>query len=38
MKNFVFKNKEGIDISCYKWSDNSRKPKAVIQIVHGMSE
>lgn len=38
MKNFVFKNKEGINISCYKWSDNSRKPKAVIQIVHGMSE
>ncbi|WP_291650356.1 alpha/beta hydrolase [Clostridium sp.] len=38
MKNFVFKNKEGVDISCYKWSDNSRKPKAVIQIVHGMAE
>ncbi|MDI9216387.1 alpha/beta hydrolase [Clostridium tertium] len=38
MDNFVFKNKEGMDISCYKWSDNSSKPKAVIQIVHGMSE
>lgn len=38
MENFVFKNKNGIDISYYKWSDNLKKPKAVIQIVHGMSE
>ncbi len=38
MDNFIFKNKAGAKINCYKWINNSQKPKAIIQIVHGMSE
>ncbi|EOR26103.1 MULTISPECIES: alpha/beta hydrolase [Clostridium] len=38
MENFIFKNKNGIDISCYRWSNKSENTKGIIQIVHGMSE
>lgn len=37
-KKFIFKDKEGININCYKWYDDNLKPKAIIQIVHGMAE
>ncbi|HBF4252786.1 TPA: alpha/beta hydrolase, partial [Clostridioides difficile] len=37
--NFTFKGEEGLDIYTYKWEDeNIKKPKAVIQIAHGMAE
>lgn len=37
--NFTFKGEEGLDIYTYKWEDeNMKKPKAVIQIAHGMAE
>ncbi|HBF6274762.1 TPA: lysophospholipase [Clostridioides difficile] len=37
--NFTFKGEEGLDIYTYKWEDeNVKKPKAVIQIAHGMAE
>ncbi|HBF6471336.1 TPA: lysophospholipase [Clostridioides difficile] len=37
--NFTFKGDEGLDIYTYKWEDeNIKKPKAVIQIAHGMAE
>ncbi|HBG3820220.1 TPA: lysophospholipase [Clostridioides difficile] len=37
--NFTFKGEEGLDIYTYKWEDeNIKKPKAVIQIAHGMVE
>ncbi|WP_262771106.1 hypothetical protein [Clostridioides difficile] len=36
--NFTFKGEEGLDIYTYKWEDeNIKKPKAVIQIAHGMA-
>ena len=36
---FTFKGEEGLDIYTYKWEDeNIKKPKAVIQIAHGMAE
>ncbi|HBF0595463.1 TPA: alpha/beta hydrolase [Clostridioides difficile] len=37
--NFTFKGEDGLDIYTYKWEDeNIKKPKAVIQIAHGMAE
>lgn len=38
MDKFVFKNKAGVNISCYKWSNSLIEPKGIVQIVHGMSE
>lgn len=38
MKRYSFKNSIGFDISYYKWGDNIKNPKGVVQIVHGMSE
>ena len=39
MKNttFTFKDQDGIEIHVYKW-EPSIKPKAAVQIVHGMAE
>ncbi len=37
MDKCIFKNSEGISISYYKWG-SSKKPKGVVQLVHGMSE
>lgn len=37
-KNFIFKGREGLDINVYKWESEEVKPKAIIQIAHGMSE
>lgn len=36
-ENFKFKDKEGKEINCYKWSKDTNA-KAVIYIVHGMVE
>ena len=37
MNKYNFTNKEGSNITYYKWGNNDN-PKAIIQIVHGMSE
>ncbi|WP_018591135.1 alpha/beta hydrolase [Terrisporobacter glycolicus] len=37
-KEFYFKGKEDLNIHVYKYTSESVKPKAVIQIAHGMSE
>lgn len=37
MEKYNFTNKEGSNITYYKWGNNDN-PKAIIQIVHGMSE
>lgn len=38
-KNFKFKDKEDLEINCYKWTpDNDIEIKGVIQLVHGMAE
>ena len=37
-KEFYFKGKENLDIHVYKWTPKNVKPKAVVQISHGMSE
>lgn len=37
MERFCFTDIEGKEIKCYKWNFN-KKPKAIIQIVHGMTE
>ncbi len=34
---FTFKDKDGIDIFVYKWEPET-KPKAVVQILHGLAE
>lgn len=36
-ENFKFRDVTGLQINCYKWIPQG-KPKAVIQIVHGMAE
>ncbi|WP_042274917.1 alpha/beta hydrolase [[Clostridium] dakarense] len=36
--NFTFKGKENLDINVYKWEDEEIRPKAIVQIAHGMSE
>ena len=33
-----FKNKEGKNITYYKWGENLNDPKGIIQLAHGMSE
>ena len=33
-----FKNKEGKNITYYKWGENLNNPKGIIQLAHGMSE
>ena len=35
--NFKFKDSDGKEINCYKWTGDF-KPKAIIYIVHGMTE
>ncbi|MGN0026235.1 MAG: hypothetical protein ACI33I_04435 [Clostridium sp.] len=37
MDKYNFTNKEGSNITYYKWG-NIENPKAIVQIVHGMSE
>lgn len=37
MDKYNFTNKEGSNITYYKWR-NIENPKAIVQIVHGMSE
>ncbi|GAB6167610.1 alpha/beta hydrolase [Clostridium carnis] len=37
MDGFIFTDKEGKVINCYKWTPEC-EPKAVVQIVHGMTE
>ena len=36
-ENFIFKDDEGLELQGYKWS-NSKEFKAVIHILHGMTE
>lgn len=37
-KEFYFKGKENLNIHVYKYTSENIKPKAVVQIAHGMSE
>lgn len=37
-KEFYFKGKEDLNIHVYKYTSENIKPKAVVQIAHGMSE
>lgn len=37
MKRFCFRDIEGKEIKCYKWT-TSEKPKGIVQVVHGMTE
>lgn len=37
-KEFYFKGKEDLNIHVYKYASENIKPKAVVQIAHGMSE
>ncbi|AYE35408.1 alpha/beta hydrolase [Clostridium septicum] len=38
MENFIFRDKEGLDINYYKWSPDVDEVKGIIQIAHGMTE
>ena len=38
MKEFSFIDNEGLEIACYKWENDSKKIKGVVQLVHGMAE
>lgn len=35
---FTFKDPDGFEIFVYKWFPEKEKPKAVVQVVHGMAE
>lgn len=38
MKVATFKGKEGQNITYYKWGDDLKNPKGIIQLAHGMAE
>ncbi len=38
MKEFSFKDSEGVNIACYKWENSIEKARGVVQIIHGMTE
>lgn len=35
---FTFKDGDGVNIFCYRWNKEDDKPRAAVQIAHGLSE
>lgn len=37
-KSFILKDSDGIDLQCYRWSNDKNEFKAIVHILHGMTE